>query len=205
MHKFGEAQKQSDIYSLGVVMYRGLTGQYPHEADSVLGLAMKVTTEKPVSAKQLNPDIPSWLSDVIDNCLETDPEDRYVNGKALKQSITRHHTAGNTARKTKATSQAAQPRGGGSSQGLNVDHLREGLRNYTDVLKHHREETSKEFDELQECFKIFASLYEGSGAEAFKAEWQETASWFEDYLFRTKHLHKWLEERVSHLYKEGMR
>ena len=48
----------SDIYSLGIIMYKMVTGKLPFTAASSLALLQKHLTEIPVPPSELNPQIP---------------------------------------------------------------------------------------------------------------------------------------------------
>ncbi len=53
---------QSDIYSLGVVMYKLLTGRFPFEADNTFALMHKIVNEPPINIRDLRPEIPQALA-----------------------------------------------------------------------------------------------------------------------------------------------
>ncbi len=72
-----ETDQRSDIYSLGIVLYEMLTGQIPFEGDSPLSIAMKHKGEIPKDPKELNPQIPVALSQLILKCLEKEKENRF--------------------------------------------------------------------------------------------------------------------------------
>ncbi len=80
---------RSDIYSLGVVMYRLLTGTKPFHADTPVALAMCHVTEPVVPLRQAAPmlDIPADLERVVLRCLEKDPNDRYPDCEALLEDL----------------------------------------------------------------------------------------------------------------------
>ncbi|MFK7986392.1 MAG: serine/threonine-protein kinase [Sandaracinaceae bacterium] len=74
---------QSDIYSLGVILYEGLTGQTPHEAESYPAFLLKLHTVRPTPVEELVPGVDPKLAAVVDKALATLPEDRYPSAQAF--------------------------------------------------------------------------------------------------------------------------
>lgn len=83
-----KADTRSDIYALGVCIYRLLTKLYPG-------------TDMP-SVKTFRPDIPESLNMVIMKCLEHQPENRYASAEELIQKLT--ETAKETALSSEGSS-----------------------------------------------------------------------------------------------------
>lgn len=72
-----EISHQTDIYSLGVVMYKLLTGRFPHQADNTFTLMHKIVNEDPVNIRVLRPDIPESIAKLVHSAIEKDTALRY--------------------------------------------------------------------------------------------------------------------------------
>jgi eukaryotic-like serine/threonine-protein kinase len=80
---------ESDLYSLGVVLYEMLTGKVPFEADSSVGVAMKHVTEPPRPPREKDPEVPEGLNAVVLKLLQKKPEDRYSDAAELVADLSR--------------------------------------------------------------------------------------------------------------------
>jgi len=79
----------SDIYSLGVVMYRLFTGVKPFDADTPVALAMCHVHEPVRPMREVAPvhDIPEELDRVVLKCMAKDPADRYASCEELIEEL----------------------------------------------------------------------------------------------------------------------
>ena len=88
----GEVVAQSDIYSLGVVLFEALTGQTPfvrsegHEAATV-ELMQQIRHDTAPDVQTLRSDTPGWLAAIIARCLSKRPEARYPSADVLEQAL----------------------------------------------------------------------------------------------------------------------
>src|SRR5215208_2208106 len=80
---------ESDLYSLGVVLYEMLTGRVPFEAEGALATAMKHLTEPPLSPTRRNASIPEAMDALVMELLSKDPEDRYPSAARLIEDLRR--------------------------------------------------------------------------------------------------------------------
>lgn len=77
------ATRQSDIYSLGAVMYVMLTGRPPFTGKSSLEVIQKHRFNQFDSPRRIVSEIPVWLDEVVCKCLSKPPEDRYPDANVL--------------------------------------------------------------------------------------------------------------------------
>jgi serine/threonine protein kinase len=83
--------ERSDLYSLGVVLYEVVTGYLPFQINSFSDAVQKHVNAAPLSPREVRPDLPPFVEQIILRCLAKRPEDRYQTGtelaKALQQAI----------------------------------------------------------------------------------------------------------------------
>ena len=82
-----QADKRSDVYSVGVIIYEMVTGRVPFEGDTALSIALKHKSEVPRSPKQLNDLIPLDLNRLILKCMEKDKEKRFRGADELLSEL----------------------------------------------------------------------------------------------------------------------
>jgi serine/threonine-protein kinase len=81
------AEKRSDIYSLGAVMYVMLTGRPPFTGKTAIDIGRKHLTSRFDSPRMIIPELPYWLDEVVCQCLEKKPEDRYPDAYVLARRL----------------------------------------------------------------------------------------------------------------------
>jgi serine/threonine protein kinase len=78
---------RSDIWSLGVVLYRLACGKAPFEADTLGRLLTMVMHEQASPPRAVRPDLPPGFDAVVMRCLEKDPEARFANVAELAYAL----------------------------------------------------------------------------------------------------------------------
>jgi eukaryotic-like serine/threonine-protein kinase len=83
---------RSDVFSLGGVMYFMCAGRPPFRADSTPAVLRRVCDDQPRRLREINPDVPEWLAEVIDRLLVRDAAGRYATATEVAE-VLKHHLA----------------------------------------------------------------------------------------------------------------
>lgn len=75
--------------------------------------------------------------------------------------------------------------------------LRNGLQGYDSELARHEAEVRSAYDQLQRSLSRLSSVYEGTGASAFKAHWASSKRGLDSYLSGVKDIRRLLGERID--------
>jgi hypothetical protein len=78
---------RADIYSLGVTLFKSATGQLPFQGTDWYEIARQHVEDKPPKPRSINPALSREMEDVILQCLEKDPNDRFATGEALCEEL----------------------------------------------------------------------------------------------------------------------
>ncbi len=78
---------RTDFYSLGVTFYELLTGQLPFYSPNHLELIYYHLAKEPINAREINPQIPQVLADVITKLMAKNPDDRYQTARGIRYDL----------------------------------------------------------------------------------------------------------------------
>ena len=85
----GKVDHRADLYSAGATFFYLLTGKYPFEGKTYIEVVHKHIGEAPPSIMLLNPDLPLWVSRVLDLLMRKNPKDRYQSAGQVMDEIKR--------------------------------------------------------------------------------------------------------------------
>ena len=83
----GEIDIRTDIYSTGVMLYEMLTGRLPFIADSPVAVAMMQVSNEPIPPRDINPQIPVGLEQIVLKAMQKNPDDRFASAASMLKAI----------------------------------------------------------------------------------------------------------------------
>ncbi|TCJ06030.1 Stk1 family PASTA domain-containing Ser/Thr kinase [Cytobacillus praedii] len=83
----GMANRKSDIYSLGIVMFELLTGRLPFSGESAVSIALKHLQSETPSLRRWNPSIPQSVENIVFKATAKDPFHRYDSVEEMEEDI----------------------------------------------------------------------------------------------------------------------
>jgi serine/threonine protein kinase len=77
---------RADLWAIGVVLFEGLTGSWPHEGDSFSSLVVAICTIPPISIDQIAPNLPESIRSLVRDCLKP-IDSRLASAEALAKRL----------------------------------------------------------------------------------------------------------------------
>jgi eukaryotic-like serine/threonine-protein kinase len=78
---------RADLYSIGVVLYRLLSGSLPFQADTAIAMAHKQVKDPPTPLRQHRAELPDWCEPVLARALAKSPADRFQTAEDFRDSL----------------------------------------------------------------------------------------------------------------------
>jgi len=81
---------RTDLFSLGSVLYAMCTGRPPFRADTAVAVLRRVCDDVPRPIREINPDIPDWLEQIVNRLLEKNPANRFQSASEVSELLSQH-------------------------------------------------------------------------------------------------------------------
>jgi hypothetical protein len=85
------ATPQSDLYSVGVLLYEALSGRPPFEGDSPAQLLRAIAEGRPVPLQERRPDLPPRLAQAVERAMEREPSARFATAAEMSAALGDEH------------------------------------------------------------------------------------------------------------------
>ena len=82
-----ELDARSDIFAMGLIFYELITGNMPYRAESAIASLVKRTQERAIPLHEVDPTVPTSVSQIVAKCLERDPRNRYSSVQELLDDL----------------------------------------------------------------------------------------------------------------------
>lgn len=99
----------TDIYALGVVLFELLTGQFPFQADTPMGMLAARLLQAPTPPRDIRGDLPIPVEDVVMRALARKPEARYASAAEMVAALRTAAGIGNAEPQRPATPLGGSP------------------------------------------------------------------------------------------------
>ena len=81
------ATLQSDVYSMGILMYELISGKLPYKGDNAVEIALKHLKEPFPSIRQIMPEIPQSVENIILKATAKNPKNRYSDAREMYNDL----------------------------------------------------------------------------------------------------------------------
>jgi formylglycine-generating enzyme required for sulfatase activity len=75
--------QRADLFSLGSVLYQMVSGRPPFRATTTVAVLKRVAEDRPRAIREIIPETPQWLCDIIAKLHAKDPDDRYQSAREV--------------------------------------------------------------------------------------------------------------------------
>lgn len=79
----------SDIYSLGVTLFKLVTGETPYQGDTLANLTYQILNKRPRSARSINADLSNGVVRLINKSIQREPEKRFGSASEMAEALRR--------------------------------------------------------------------------------------------------------------------
>ena len=89
----GAVDARTDLWSVGVILYRALTGRFPHPGTGVAEIVTAIVTTEPVAPRLVRPDLDPAVEALVLRALARDPAARFPTAAAFRDALSPWRTS----------------------------------------------------------------------------------------------------------------
>lgn len=82
--------QRADLFSLGSVLYVLCTGRPPFRAPTTMAVLKRVVEDQPRPIREIIPDVPDWLCEIIARLHAKDPSQRFPTAREVSEALAKH-------------------------------------------------------------------------------------------------------------------
>jgi serine/threonine-protein kinase len=89
----GAVDQRADLWSVGVILYRALTGRFPHPGTGVAEIVTAIVTTEPVAPRLVRPDLDPAIEALVLRALARNPAARFPTAAAFREALSPWRTS----------------------------------------------------------------------------------------------------------------
>ncbi len=82
-----DIDRRADIYSMGAIIFEGLTGRLPFLAETIGDLIVQIMTTEPPRMTDVAPQVPKPLADLVAQAMSKNREHRFADARAMRRAL----------------------------------------------------------------------------------------------------------------------
>nr|WP_284048044.1 serine/threonine-protein kinase [Marinobacter sp. ATCH36] len=79
----------TDTYSLGVTLYKLVSGETPYQGDTLANLTYQILNKRPKSVREFNPNLPNGVVRLINKAIQREPDKRFLSASTMAEALRR--------------------------------------------------------------------------------------------------------------------
>ncbi|MFO7993972.1 MAG: protein kinase [Marinobacter sp.] len=79
----------SDTYSLGITLYKLVSGETPYQGDTLANLTYQILNKRPRSVREFNPELSNGVVRLINKAIQREPDKRFLSAATMAEALRR--------------------------------------------------------------------------------------------------------------------